>query len=136
MTKRKPETVAAFMDALENPLKPALKRVLEAIRRSNPKIVEAIKWNAPSFMEPTTGVFFATVNIHGSKKRADSVLLVLHQGAKSKAGGPSAKAIRDPGGLLEWMGEDRAVVRFADLDEVREKERHLQDIVRQWIKQL
>ena len=132
----KPETVAVFMEALEHPLKPALKRVLEAIRRSDPSIEPAIKWNAPSFKEPKSGVFFATVNIHGSKKAADSVLIVLHQGAKAKAGGPSSKAIKDPGGLLEWMGKDRAVVRFADLAEVVAKERFLQDVIRQWIKQL
>lgn len=132
----KHESVAAFMEALEHPLKPALKRVLEAIRRSDSSIEQAIKWNAPSFMEPKSGRFFATVNIHGSKKAADSVLIVLHQDAKPKAGGSSPKPIRDPGGLLEWMGNDRAVVRFADLAEVKAKERYLQDVIRQWVKQL
>ena len=56
----KHESVAAFMEALEHPLKPALKRVLEAIRRSDSSIEQAIKWNAPSFMEPKSCLLYTS----------------------------------------------------------------------------
>jgi hypothetical protein len=128
-----PESVSAYLTALDHPLKPALERVLEAIKKADGKIVEEIKWNAPSYLEPKSGVFFATVNIHGSKKTKDAVLVVLHQGAKARSGGPSRSGIDDPDGLLEWLGKDRAVVRFAILDEVKAKESAFRGILRRWI---
>ena len=64
------------------------------------------------------------------------MLVVLHQGAKARAGGPSKASIDDPGGLLEWLGKDRAAVRFENLHDVKAKERAFQGIIRQWIGEL
>jgi hypothetical protein len=128
------ESVAAFLSALHHPLKPALKRVLDAIKKCDAKIVEEIKWNAPSYLDPNSGIFFATVNIHGSKKSKDAVLVVLHHGVKGRTGAPSKATIEDPEGLLDWLEKDRAVVKFDSLDDVKAKEPAFQRIIHQGIK--
>ena len=42
--------------------------------------------------------------------------------------------VKDPEGLLKWLGKDRAMVSFAGVEEVRARKEAFQGIVRQWIK--
>lgn len=48
-TSRPPESVAAFLAALDRPLKPVLTLVRATILGASPRIIEGIKWKAPSF---------------------------------------------------------------------------------------
>jgi hypothetical protein len=125
-------TVAEFLATLDHPLKPVLVDLVAAIRKATPVVRDGIKWNAPSFS--TDGQqYFATVNVHTRGKTAPSVLLVLHRGARAR---PGRMTISDPTLLLEWLGAERAVVRFATRAEVRAKRAALQAIVREWVTQL
>jgi hypothetical protein len=42
-------------------------------------------------------------------------------------------SIADPGALLEWRDANRATVTFADVKDIKRKERDFADIIRRWI---
>ena len=116
--------VAAFIDALEHPLKPAVVALCKVVLAVDPSIREAVKWNAPSFC---TTEHFATMNL----RKRDELLLILHLGAKKRA--LPKLAIDDPQRLLQWLGADRAAIPFADARDVAAKAPALRAIVRQWM---
>ncbi|HVJ26050.1 MAG TPA: DUF1801 domain-containing protein [Vicinamibacterales bacterium] len=113
-----------FMATLEHPQKAAVAALRDIVRAADPSIGEGIKWNAPSFR---THEYFATTHLRAKI----GIGLILHLGAKVRE--DAAVQIEDPGGLLAWLGPDRAVVHFADVDEVQARAPALQDVVRQWI---
>jgi hypothetical protein len=125
-------SVDSFLDELDHPLKQAIQAVRSAIVGVSDTIEEGIKWNSPSFR---TSDWFATVNLRcrGGEER---VWLILHTGAKTKAGAKGTSIVDDPAGLLEWLGPDRAMIKFTDLADVRAKRKALEGIVRQWVKLL
>lgn len=45
----------------------------------------------------------------------------------------AAPAIEDPAGVLEWLGKDRAMIRFADADAVDANRAVLARIIAQWL---
>jgi hypothetical protein len=115
------------MAALDHSLRPAIQAVRRAVLGASPSVSEGIKWNCPSFR---TSEWFATLNLR-ARGGEERVWLVLHFGAKAKAG--KQPAIEDPSGLLEWLGKDRALVTFDDLADVGRKRRALTAVLRQWI---
>ena len=128
------KSVEEFMRGLDHPLAPALVLVCSTIRKASPRIGEGIKWNSPSFLLKESEAYFATVNVHARPKKGDCVGVIFHRGAKvSSAPGPK---IKDPDGILEWLGKDRAAAWFVDLKEVKAKKPALADVVRQWIAQV
>jgi hypothetical protein len=133
---RQPESVAAFLAALDHPLKPVLTLVRTTILGTSPKIIEGIKWNAPSFRLRDAADYFATLNIHGTAKGSEAVLVVLHTGVKARAAGARGLSIEDPAGLLQWLGKDRGVVRFPNAKMAKASQAAFRAIVRQWIGQL
>lgn len=133
---RPPESVAAFLAALDHPLKPVLTTVRATILGASPRIVEGIKWKAPSFRLRDAKDYFATLNIHGTGKTAEAVLVVLHTGVKARAAGARGLSIADPAGLLQWLGKDRGVVRFPNAKMAKASQAAFRAIVRQWIEQL
>ena len=116
--------VDEFMVTLEHPQKAAVAALRDVMRAADPAIAEGVKWNAPSFR---THEYFATTHLRAKI----GVGLILHLGAKVRD--DAAVQIEDPEGLLAWLGPDRAVVHFADVDEVHARELALQNVVRQWI---
>nr|WP_277420179.1 DUF1801 domain-containing protein [Xanthomonas sp.] len=112
------------MAALEHPLKDVVLALRSFLLGIDPSIGEEVKWNAPSFR---TSGHFATLQL----RSPTAVQLILHLGAKKRALPPGA--IADPGGLLTWLGADRASLGFASKAELAAKQAALQAIVRQWI---
>jgi hypothetical protein len=127
-----PANVDAFFADLRHPLKSALKAVRAAILGADESIAEGIKWNAPSFYVGREQ-YFATANIHARGKAAETLLIVLHRGARAKSG---RVVLQDPAGLVEWLSPDRGAIRFTSLAEVRRKTPALQAVLRQWIAQV
>ena len=126
--KTSPDTSAAvdaFMAALEHPHKAAIAALRGVMRAADPSISEGVKWNVPSFR---TREYFATTHLRAKV----GIGLILHLGAKARdgVGGPR---IEDPDGMLVWLAADRAVVHFADVDDVQARGAALQAVVRQWI---
>lgn len=120
--------VADFMQKLDHPLKAELETVRFIILGVNTEISEGIKWNCPSFCFKE---YFATINI-----RNEVVLVILHLGAKVKNSNFAGLTISDPAGLLEWLGKDRAAVKFRDMNAVTSNQIAFENIVRQWITNL
>ena len=120
------EQVAAFLAALDHPLKPVIVALREVILSADPGIAEGIKWNAPSFH---TAEHFATFHL----RARDGVQIMLHLGAKPRDTAQTGIAIGDPAGLLAWLAKDRAAVTFRDLNEVETRRDAFTAIIRQWI---
>lgn len=120
-----PADVDAFLVALAHPQDATIQRLRAAIRATDPRIGEDIKWNAPSFH--FDGRHFATLQL----RRTDGVLLVLHLGAGKRA--LAKDAIADPQGLLTWLGADRATLSFAGAADVDARGKALQAVLKQWM---
>ena len=122
-----PESVDAFLAALDHPFKPEVLALRQIILGADPGIAEGIKWNVPSFR---TSEYFATLHLRAK----DGVQVILHMGAKTRDTSTSGVAIADPESLLEWLAKDRASVKFRDLNDIEVKRSAFVDVIRQWIK--
>jgi len=122
-----PESVETFLATLDHPHKPEILAVRQAILDADPAIAEGIKWNAPSFH---TSEYFATFHLRAK----EGVQVILHLGAKAREGSIAGGAVDDPSSLLEWLGKDRATVKFRDLADIKAKRAALVQLVREWIK--
>lgn len=114
--------VYAHIEALDHPGRPVIHALRLLVLDASPQVREEIKWNAPSFF---IADHFATMNLRG-----DRVWLILHAGAKAKG---ARISVPDPTGLLEWLGQDRAVVKLTDLPDLEAKRAPLQALLRAWI---
>jgi hypothetical protein len=125
-TESPSDDVESFLAALDHPFEREILAVREIILGADPVIGEGIKWNAPSFR---TATFFATFHL----REKDGVRVILHLGAKPRAGANARGAIHDPEALLQWLADDRASATFRGLDDLEAKRAAFSDIVRQWI---
>lgn len=121
------DDVDAFMAALDHPRKADIEALRRLLLAADPGIAEGIKWNAPSFR---TSDYFATVHL----RARDGVQLILHLGAKVRALPAGGIGIDDPDGQLQWLGKDRATVRFRDLADIESRRTAFTDLVRQWLR--
>ena len=122
---RGPESVEAFLAALDHPFKQEVLALRQIILGADPGIAEGIKWNAPSFR---TSEWFATFQLRAK----DSVQVILHLGAKARR--DADVVISDPASLLEWLAADRASVKFRGLADVEARGAAFADVIRQWIR--
>lgn len=118
--------VEAFLAALDHPRVAEIRALRKIILDADPKIAEGIKWNAPSFR---TSEYFATFHL----RAPDGVQLILHLGAKKRDGASPRAEIADPDSLLEWLGPDRASVRFRDGKEIALRRAPFRKVLREWI---
>jgi hypothetical protein len=121
------KAVAAFMLALDHPFRKEIEVLRRVILGAHPSIAEGIKWNAPSFR---TTEYFATFHLRAK----DGIGVILHLGAKARAAAAPPVHINDPGGLLQWLGKDRAMVTFADAQQINAKRRLFATVVKEWIR--
>lgn len=122
--------VDAFVVALAHPLEPELQTLRALILGADPAIEEGIKWNAPSFRR-RDGEWFATFHLRAKA----GLQLILHRGARKRADSLAGDgAIDDPAGLLEWLGDDRATVKFRDTADIEAKRAAFAALLRQWIR--
>jgi hypothetical protein len=119
-----PDDVDAFLAALDHPRKPEILALRRVILGADAAIAEGMKWNAPSFR---TSEWFATFHLRAK----DGVQVILHLGAKKRDA--AAPEIADPESLLEWLGADRASVKFRDLADVEARGPAFAAVIRQWI---
>jgi hypothetical protein len=115
------------MRGLDHPLKRDIETVRQIILNVDPRISEALKWNAPSFR---TKDFFATVNL----RSRECVQLIFHTGARVKVTATTGINIADPAGLLKWLAKDRCLVTLGVGKDIQDKRAAFEDIVREWIR--
>ena len=112
------DMVDEFMDKLIHPLKAEIEAV-RAIIKSNKKISERIKWNAPSYYYKEDLVTF---NPRDQKR----VHLVFHNEA----------IVRIKSDLLEGDYKDRRMVYFDSMAAVKKNKKELNSIISDYIKEL
>lgn len=118
-------TVVEFLQALKHPEKETIVRLREILLAADSSIVDEVKWNAPSYR---TSEFFATTHLRAKTGTA----VILHFGAKKRAINPRSE-IADPGALLQWLADDRAMVSFANLADLNAKRIAFLSLIRAWI---
>src|SRR5687768_4763261 len=111
--KKQTETVDAYMDKLDHPLKAEVQAIREIIKGVDENIIEQIKWNAPSFRYKD---YIATFNLRTNQH----VHLIFHN--------PAIASIQSE--ILEGDYPDRRMVYFADMDDVNAKKSALEQVVK------
>jgi hypothetical protein len=125
-TGNRAREVQAFLDELKHARKEEVVVIRDIIVSAHSGITERIKWNAPSFcIDDDDRITFRL-------QPGDRVQLIFHRGA-AKRDDAATFSFKDGSGLLEWVAEDRAVVTFRDLDDVKAKSAALKDLVRRWM---
>lgn len=120
------QTVDDYMRKLDHPLKPVIELVRNSILAADAKLAERIKWNAPSFG------YGDEDRITFSLRAQDKVQLIFHRGAKAK---PNKNfAFKDPSGLVGWITNDRGMVSFDSLAEVKAHKTAFVKLVKAWLK--
>ncbi len=117
-------SVEQFLETLVHPLKLDIQELRMLILSIDPKIGEAVKWNAPSFY---IGEHFATMRLNGKPP----LQLILHMGAKKNE--MPVGVIQDPSGILKWLGPDRACIKFTTDRAVDFHSEALKHILQQWV---
>jgi hypothetical protein len=114
-------------------LQPELAEVVETLRQiilsTNKEIGERIKWNNPSFY------FTGEMKVFDPKEyKRDMIVMNLFKGRIMLVFPTGAKA-NDKSGLLEGNYKDgRRIALFKDLNDVKEKQKSLQKIIKDWLK--
>ena len=98
--------VRQFLEALAHARKADILTLRAAILKSNPRVTEQIKWNAPSFC--WDGEDRVTMRL----QPGDRLQLIFHRGAKPKDA--STFKFGDPTGMIESAAVDRVVVTVAN----------------------
>ncbi len=124
-SNKESQSVETYVANLQHPLLDDVIELRKLILQADRSIGESIKWNAPSFY---TTEHFATMRFSSKLP----LQLILHLGAKKQT--MPADAIADPGGLLTWLGPDRASVSFPAAGSVAAKRSQLTAILKQWIR--
>lgn len=122
------EQVVMFLDNLEHPLKREIEVVRKIILSVDNNITEHIKWKAPSFCYHNEDR--VTFNLQGS----GFFRLIFHTGAKVKEIPQVGRILEDSTGMLEWVTDDRAIVKLTSMSDVEAKKDQLADLVSRWIK--
>lgn len=115
------------MDKLEHPMKKEIEALRAIVHDADARLVEGIKWNAPSYS--VDGQDRVTFNLQGK----GMIRLVFHTGAKKSDLNVPAALGEDPSSLLEWAADDRAIVKLVNMDDVREKADKIGETVRRWL---
>lgn len=122
----KNEKVTTFLDDLNHPLRSEIDLLRTILLGTNNQITENIKWNGPNFV--FDGEDRITMRVQPPKQ----IQLIFHRGAKVKTQ-PTEKLINDDQQLLEWRGNDRAIIGFKSLEEIEKQELPLRTIIEQWL---
>jgi hypothetical protein len=118
-------SVDEFLAALNHPRFSEIERLRELISAAAPRLVEHVKWNAPSYM--LNGEDRVTMRLQPH----NCVALILHRGAKVRDA--TDFVFEDRSGLAEWRTPDRGQIAFADLAEIDARAGNLADLLRDWL---
>ena len=77
----------------------------------------------------TTTEWFATLHL---RNRAE-VQVILHLGARARDDIHMPIDVDDPAQLLQWLGNDRATVRFRDAADIHARGAAFQALLQRWI---
>ena len=110
------EKVVEYMALLEHPLKAEIEALRAIIKGANPKIMERIKWNAPSYYAKEDMVTF---HVRSMKM----VNLVFHHIA----------IVKIKSDLLKGEYKDRRLMHFENMEEVKQNKLELERILNEYV---
>jgi len=126
------DKVDEYMKRLKHPLSEVVEALRQIILKTDPKIGEEVKWNAPSFfytgeMEPFNPKEYRRYLVVFNLFKKDCIRLVFWGGAK----------VKDTSGFLEGdYADGRRLAMFYGMNDVKSKQAKLQKIVKQQLKLL
>lgn len=121
------QQVEEYLQNLEHPLKREIEEVRSIVLGIDRDLSEHVKWNAPSFCFQNDDRI--TFNLHGN----GFFRLVFHRGAKAKETINLKPCFEDVKGLMEWVTNDRAIIKFTDKKDVEVKREQLKEVARRWV---
>ena len=119
------DAVTRWLASCRHALRAELDTLRQLVAAAEPRLVEGIKWNAPSYA--FAGDDRLTFNL-GAK---DRVRLIFHCGVKKRA--TKGRVPVDDRGLLEWAADDRGIATFRSAADVAAAKKSLPQLVRDWL---
>jgi hypothetical protein len=123
----KSSEVTEFLNQLSHPFRNEIEELRDYILESNKNLTENIKWNSPNYCFENEDRL--TMRIHPIITK---VQLVFHRGAK-KQEQPKDKLIENKSKMLVWKENDRAIITFKSIQEIKNGKEQLQIIINEWI---
>lgn len=127
-----PATVDVHMKALKHPLRDVAKQLRSIILSTHRAVGEGIFWNAPCFyftgpMKPFDPKTYKRYIVGFNFFKQDCVRLIFLRGAE----------VKDPKGILEGKYADgRRLLLIRSLEDLKEKEKDLKNILKQLVKNI
>ena len=125
---QKYKTIEEFLSSLSDEKRQQVDVLRSLILKSEPKLDEHIKWNAPSYVfDGEDRITFNLLN-----KQA-VVKLVLHMGATRKEDKKGTPVMQDESGLVEWSSDIRGMITFTDIEHINSNLPALKSIISHWL---
>lgn len=122
------EQVSAHISRLEAELATCVEYLRKVILTTDKEIGERIKWNNPSFYY--TGEM---IDFDPKEYKRELIVFNLFKG-KIMLVFPSGVKVNDTSGLLTGdYADGRRIVTFQDLEDIKSKEKNLQEIILTWL---
>jgi hypothetical protein len=118
--------VTAFLADKNHPLRKEIEQLRILIVSIDSNLTENIKWNGPNYCFNNEDRI--TMKIQPPK----NIQLIFHRGAK-KMEQPKDKLINENSKLLIWKENDRAIATFTNIDEIKNANSDLTEIIKKWI---
>jgi len=122
------DDVAAFLAACRHPLRAEIDALRAIVAKAEPKLVESIQSNAPSWALPKGDNHYMTVSLANKA----TLRLVVHRGAQEGAGTDAAPFVDFDATWLHWPAADRAVATFASMAELDAARPALVQLLKLW----
>jgi len=125
----KTSDVDAYIKKMKHPLLSVVVELRKIIISVDKNIGEEIKWNAPCFfytgpMKPFNPKEYKRFIVGFNFYQKDCIRMIFLTGAK----------VNDKSGLLEGdYADGRRLAHFRNLNEVKEKEKHLRAVIKKWL---
>jgi hypothetical protein len=120
--------VTDFLNELNHPFAKEIEQLRHCILSVDKNLTENIKWNGPNYRFNNEDRI--TMRVQPPTKQ---VQLIFHRGAKKKAQ-PKDKLIANKSKMLVWKENDRAIITFKSLQDIKNGKTELTTIVNEWIK--
>jgi len=123
------EQVTEHIKKLDKSIAATVEMLRQIILNSDKEIGERIKWNNPSFY------YTGEMNPFDPKEYKREIIVFNLFKNRIMLVFPSGAKINDSSGLLEGDYKDgRRITVFRDLNDVKDKEKKLQTVIKSWLK--
>jgi hypothetical protein len=126
-----PDGVTHFIEKLEPGFASLVEAVRQLVLRTDKNVGEHIKWNSPAFFYRGEMKSF-----NAKEYKRDIAVIHIRKGIAMLIF-PTGDTIKDESGLLEGdYADGRRMAYFRNMEEVKQKGKHLQQVIKVWLKQV